>query len=86
MDEILADYNEAELELLAGFLQKVTAAGVIAAALSDRGDAVASGTASARPPSTLPRSRLADARPRFVSYRRLRIAGLNGVGQVSNVV
>jgi hypothetical protein len=41
MDEILADYNEAELELLAGFLQKVTAAGVIA------GDAVASGTASA---------------------------------------
>ncbi len=31
MDEILADYNEAELELLAGFLQKVTAAGVIAA-------------------------------------------------------
>jgi len=37
MDEILADYNEAELELLAGFLQKVTAAGVIAAALSDRG-------------------------------------------------
>jgi hypothetical protein len=47
MDEILADYNEAELELLAGFLQKVTAAGVIAAALSDRGDAVASGTASA---------------------------------------
>ncbi len=40
MDEILADYNEAELELLAGFLQKVTAAGVIAAALSDRGDAV----------------------------------------------
>jgi hypothetical protein len=28
MDEILADYNEAELELLAGFLQKVTAAGV----------------------------------------------------------
>jgi hypothetical protein len=24
----------------------------------------------ARPPSTLPRSRLADARPRFVSYRR----------------
>jgi hypothetical protein len=48
MDEILADYNEAELELLAGFLQKVTAAGVIAAALSDRGDALASGTASAR--------------------------------------
>jgi len=42
MDEILADYNEAELELLAGFLQKVTAAGVIAAALSDRGDAVQS--------------------------------------------
>jgi hypothetical protein len=41
------DYNEAELELLAGFMQKVTAAGVIAAALSHRGDAVASGTASA---------------------------------------
>ena len=37
MDEILADYNEAELELLAGFLQKVTAAGVIAVALSDPG-------------------------------------------------
>jgi hypothetical protein len=37
MDEILADYNEAELELLAGFLQKVTAAGDIAATLSDRG-------------------------------------------------
>jgi hypothetical protein len=37
MDEILADYYEAELELLAGFLEKVTAAGVIAAALSDRG-------------------------------------------------
>ena len=31
MDEILADYNEAELELLAGFPQKVTAAEVIAA-------------------------------------------------------
>jgi hypothetical protein len=28
MDEILADYNEAELALLAGFLQKVAAAGV----------------------------------------------------------
>jgi hypothetical protein len=28
-DEILADYNEAELELLVGFLQKITAAGVI---------------------------------------------------------
>jgi hypothetical protein len=27
MDEILADYNEAELELLAGFLQKVTPRG-----------------------------------------------------------
>jgi hypothetical protein len=37
MDEILADYNEAQLELPAGFLQKVTAAGIIAAALSDRG-------------------------------------------------
>jgi hypothetical protein len=36
MDEILADYYEAELELLAGFLQKVTAAGVIAAALPAR--------------------------------------------------
>jgi hypothetical protein len=36
MDEILADYNEAELEQLAGFLQKVTAAGVIAT-VSDRG-------------------------------------------------
>jgi hypothetical protein len=31
MDEILADYNETELELLAGFPQKVTATGVIAA-------------------------------------------------------
>jgi hypothetical protein len=31
MDEIRADYNEAELELLNGFLQKVTAVGVIAA-------------------------------------------------------
>jgi hypothetical protein len=37
MNEILADYNEAQLELPAGFLQKVTAAGIIAAALSDRG-------------------------------------------------
>ena len=33
----MADCNEAELELLAGFLQKVTAAGVIAATLSDGG-------------------------------------------------
>lgn len=39
IDEILADYNDAELELLAGFLQKVTAAGVIAAALS-HGDSI----------------------------------------------
>ena len=65
MDEILADYNEAELELLAGFLQKVTAAGVIAAALSDRGQHPPIGQ-HARPRSTLRRSRLADARPRFV--------------------
>jgi hypothetical protein len=55
MDEILADYNEAELGLLAGFLQKVTAAGVIAAAPT--------------PPHCRGRV-LADARPRFVSYRR----------------
>ena len=52
MDEILADYNEAELELLAGFLQKVTAAGVIAAALSDRGMLSHRGLGQhARPPS-----------------------------------
>jgi hypothetical protein len=64
MDEILADYYEAELELLAGVLQKVTAAGVIAAALSDRGDAVASGTASADRTACPPALHIAAVAPR----------------------